>query len=94
MEVQLLFELLVAIQILQRVGGADFQHDERIAVARFSELAIAHAIRARCRELEVLDRLVPPHERVVRAHLVAEKLFRCLQCADREKNCQSRRADA
>ena len=44
LEVQLPLELLVAIEILQRVGRADFERDERIVVAGLAELAEADAV--------------------------------------------------
>src|SRR5204863_9741774 len=59
----------------------DFEGDERIAVARPSQLAEADAIGIRRRELHVLDDLVPSHELVVRADCEAEELLGCLQLA-------------
>ena len=41
LEVQLALQLLVAIEVLQRVGRADFERDERVAVRRLAELAEA-----------------------------------------------------
>ena len=83
LEVQLPLQLLVAIEILQRLGRADFERDERIAVAGLAELAEADAVRVGRGELHVVDDLVPADQLVVGADLEAEKLLRRLQRAGR-----------
>jgi hypothetical protein len=45
-------------------AGADFERDERIAVAGLAQLPEAHAIGARSRQLHVVDDLVPSHQLV------------------------------
>ena len=83
LEVQLALELLVAVQVLQRVGRADFEGDERVALAGLAELAEAHAVGTGRRELHVLDDLVPARQLVVGADLEPDKLFRRLQARRR-----------
>jgi hypothetical protein len=43
LEVQLLFELLIAIEVLERIGRADFERDERVVVARLAKLTLLSA---------------------------------------------------
>src|SRR5437870_5750318 len=72
--------------VLQRVGRADLERDERVAVARLSELPEAHAVRIRRGNLHVLDDLVPADELVVVAHFVPETLLRGLEHAGRGRD--------
>jgi histidinol-phosphate/aromatic aminotransferase/cobyric acid decarboxylase-like protein len=75
LEVQLLLQPFVAVQVLERVRGADFERDERIAAAGLAELAEAHAVGIRRGQLHVVDDLVPAGKLVVGADLVAEELL-------------------
>jgi hypothetical protein len=79
LEVQLPLELLVAIQVLQRLAARDLERDERIAVRRLAQLAEADAIARARHELHVVDDPVPPRELVVAADAEAEVLVRRLQ---------------
>ncbi len=74
-EVQLAFELLVAIEVLQRIGAGDLQRDERIVVRGPAELAEADAIARSRDQAHVLDDLVPARELVVAADPEAEELI-------------------
>src|SRR3954471_5056660 len=67
LEVQLSFELLITIQVLQRIGAADFERDERVVVCRLAKLAKADAIGRAGHPPHVLDDLVPPCQLVVAA---------------------------
>ena len=81
LEVELPLHLLVAIQVLQRVGAGDLERDERIAVGRLPELAEADAIRRARHLLEVVDDLVPARQLVVGPHPEPEELLRRLDAA-------------
>ena len=96
LEVQLPLELLVAVEVLQRVGRADFERDERVAAGGLAELAVAHAVRCAGRELHVFDDLVPANELVVGADLEPDKLFGRLKRAGRRQpgGQQQREPDA
>ena len=91
LEVQLPFELLVAVEILQRVGRADFERDERIAVAGLAELAEADAVGVRRGQLHVVDDLVPAGQLVVGADLEADKLLGRLAACPRRSAASAER---
>ena len=78
LEVQLSLELLVAIEVLQRIGRADFQHDERIVVRGLAQLAHLDPIAGRVHLPHVFDDAVPPRQLVVGANAEAEELIRGL----------------
>jgi hypothetical protein len=75
LEVQLAFELLEALDVLQRVRRADFDRDERVAVGRLAQFVHAHAVGCRGDHLHVLHDLVPARELRVGSDLEAEELL-------------------
>ena len=82
LEVQLALQLLVAIEVLDGVRGADFHGDERLTVGRLAELAHPHPIGRARDERHVLDNLVPAHELVIGPDSVTGKLLRRRQVLD------------
>ena len=75
LEVQLALHLLVAAEIRERVGRADFEDDERVAAARPADLAIADSLGPGRRQLHVVHDAVPPGEPVVGADFETQHLL-------------------
>ena len=78
LEVEPPLDLLVSIEVADRVRRADLQREKRLAAARASELAEADPVGARRRVLHVVDDGVPAGQLSVRADPEADKLFRRL----------------
>ena len=92
LEVQAAFQLLVAVEIFQRLGRRNLEGDERIALAGLSQIAEPDAVGSGRDELHVVDDLVPPRELVVGADLEPDKLFRRLErWASGREACRSER---
>jgi len=76
LKVEPAFELLEMIEILDRVGRADFEKDERIVVRSLAKLAQPHAIGSIRNHSHVLNDLIPTSELLVFADPKAEELLR------------------
>ena len=73
LEVEPAFELPELLAAFQRVGRADLETDERVALRRLAEFAHVDPIRGGVHQPEVLQHLVPPRELAIGAHGVAEE---------------------
>ena len=83
LEIQPALQLLVAVQVLERVGRADLEQDERVPAVGRAQLAEPDARRLGRRLLHVVDNHVPPRQAIVGADLEPDKLVGRLQLAGR-----------
>ncbi len=91
LEVEAALELAVPVEILERLGRADFHQHEGLPLGGRAELAVPHAVRVGRGLLHVLDDAVPAGEVVVRAHAESQEALGRLELAGGRSDEDGRR---